>query len=181
MIVHVKRKTKAIDGGVSKEQKVEKVAPGYKSEGYSYSSSSTKTFTEPTEEQDNAYKVGKAAGVLGSGAVLGFGYGQIKRDNAYKRANNNYNKDHHALEQKVKAREEALAKQGFFKKTLGKLGIGDSQAKINKDYRRWGENLEKNDKFAKGLVSGNRRKYALIGTGIAGAGMLAKGFMNRDK
>ena len=81
MIVHVKRKTKAIDGGVSKEQKVEKVAPGYKSEGYSYSSSSTKTFTEPNEE-DSAYKVGKAAGVLGSGAVLGFGYGQIKRETA---------------------------------------------------------------------------------------------------
>ena len=75
MIIKRKKVTKLIDNGdgLSHEESFEKKAPGYNSSGYSYSSSSTKVFTEAGGEESSNKELMRGLGAAGAGAGLGYG------------------------------------------------------------------------------------------------------------
>lgn len=154
MIIKRKKVTKLIDNGdgLSHEESFEKKAPGYNSSGYSYSSSSTKVFTEAGgEEQESGNKtLMRGLGAAGAGAGLGY---------AIKTGYNNRVKIKTAedIAKIAKEQQEKLDNRSWIKKKLGigERKIGKESAQILQEKG----NLVKNHSSARGAAIGG----AIIG------------------
>lgn len=163
MIIKRKKVTKLIDNGdgLSHEESFEKKAPGYNSSGYSYSSSSTKVFTEANGE-DNT--IMRGLGAAGAGAGLGY---------AIKTGYNNRVKLKAAedIAKIAQEQKEKLDNRSWLKKKLGigERKIGKESAQILQEKG----NLVKNHSSARGAAIGG----AIIG----GLGYGVKKYLDNKK
>ena len=163
MIIKRKKVTKLIDNGdgLSHEESFEKKAPGYNSSGYSYSSSSTKVFTEANGE-DNT--IMRGLGAAGAGAGLGY---------AIKTGYNNRVKIKTAedIAKIAQEQKEKLDNRSWLKKKLGigERKIGKESAQILQEKG----NLVKNHSSARGAAIGG----AIIG----GLGYGVKKYLDNKK
>lgn len=163
MIIKRKKVTKLIDNGdgLSHEESFEKKAPGYNSSGYSYSSSSTKVFTEANGE-DNT--IMRGLGAAGAGAGLGY---------AIKTGYNNRVKLKTAedIAKIAQEQKEKLDNRSWLKKKLGigERKIGKESAQILQEKG----NLVKNHSSARGAAIGG----AIIG----GLGYGVKKYLDNKK
>lgn len=169
MIIKRKKVTKLIDNGdgLSHEESFEKKAPGYNSSGYSYSSSSTKVFTEAGgEEQEPGNKtLMRGLGAAGAGAGLGY---------AIKTGYNNRVKIKTAedIAKIAQEQQEKLDNRSWIKK---KLGIGER--KIGKESAQI---LQEKGNIVKGHSSA--RGAAIGGAIIGGLGYGVKKYLdNKNK
>lgn len=165
MIIKRKKVTKLIDNGdgLSHEESFEKKAPGYNSSGYSYSSSSTKVFTEADRKDNN--ELMRGLGAAGAGAGLGY---------AIKTGYNNRVKikTSEDIAKIAQEQKEKLDNRSWIKKKLGigERKIGKESAQILQEKG----NLVKNHLSAKGATIGG----AIIG----GLGYGVKKYMdNKNK
>ena len=167
MIIKRKKVTKLIDNGdgLSHEESFEKKAPGYNSSGYSYSSSSTKVFTEAGGEESSNKELMRGLGAAGAGAGLGY---------AIKTGYNNRVKMKTAedIAKIAQEQQEKLDNRSWIKK---KLGIGER--KIGKESAQI---LQEKGNLVKGHSSA--RGAAIGGAIIGGLGYGVKKYLdNKNK
>lgn len=184
MIVKTKRKTRLINGGdgVDHSESYEKNAPGYHSSGYSYSSSTTKTFATPAfanqmaqqeenNEQQNAqqrFQPNKnlMAGGIVAGGAAGWAGRKVAGGIMKSRAQNQFNKTvTEASGKGVEALNQRASKPWY------KRIFGPSEKTINSKVGKQITTAQSELQNKLTAASGGGGKWAMIGAGITAAGI----------
>lgn len=189
MIIRKKRKTRLINGGdgIDHSESFEKSAPGFHSSGYSYSSSTTKTFATPAytqqlaqQEEDNERNelakqrgatVGRAGVLIGAGAAAGYAGRKVAGKLMENNAQSVYNNSMSNIQGNQEAALQARKNKGWFKRLFG-----PSEKTINA--KAGAESLQAAHTRDAGLAKakGGAGKWAMIGAGTVAAGMAAKNY-----
>lgn len=205
MIIRKKRKTRLINGGdgIDHSESFEKSAPGFHSSGYSYSSSTTKTFAEQYNSQEDRERnaighISDVSTLTGAGAVAGYAYGKSrgeelgkKAEQLSKTAEGMSDKANQAYDEAVKnirneqnAALEARKKKNWFKRLFGtkeKTINAEAEKKIQQAAEENSAMLGKASKVSNEAEKISKQakksmgKWTIIGTGLGlGTGLLAR-------
>lgn len=185
MIIKRKKKVRLIEdgNGIDQMESCDKIAPGYRDSHSSYSSFVSKTFADPSDDENNylseeesvegedpsdkVKKYAKNATILAGGTAAGYGIGsirnQVKKAALEKEASDKFNK----LGNKV-----SRIKGGRFSpiKAYKKWKVSNQ---LENSYKEYQSKLKK--------AGSGKGRAALIGTGVGAALMMADKYSKKKE